>query len=307
MLCLIMAFGAVSSLSVTAFSAEETVTNVRDIPKSVLGTDNIAGVTTQWNMKLSYNSATKSLSCKSFGEDSYDALYNYLYTMSTDSAGNRFIDRENPTSTQAGTNFKDLFSVDPIRNGLIKSIVLIREDKKGTYLTGVYTFEVKNGRLIRTMVTSPRNYYSKLSQLETRYEYDAAGKITKISKNNLSLEVPCRVDATYTYDSKARPEACHINILDFTHGVSISSYKQTFRRFGNSNWPAIIAEQDLSDGDVSLQTLNLRFNPDGQIARDGRVYFYYDTLNRLVKTQKTYRSGVSGDGVTVEYSSFITI
>lgn len=278
-----------------------------DLPAVIEGTDQLFGDSSQWNMELSYNKATKTLLCKSTGKDRYDALYNYLYSLSTDTAANRFVDQNNTTSTLAGTNFKDLFSVDPIRHGKIKSIVLLRKDKKGTYLTGVYNFETKNGRVVHTTVTAPKNYYSNLTQVEMKYEYDKTGNITRIFKSNLSLEVPCRVEASYSYDTLGRVSGCQINTVDFEKGITLSSRKQTFRKYNSASWPTIMSEQDLSDGDISLERLGYDFNNETQISRVGRVYYFYDTAGHLVETSKTYRSSRSGDGMKVEYLNFFGI
>lgn len=303
LLSLTMAFGALLCCAGTAFAAARRY----ELPASIQGQDEIVGDKSSWNMEVSYNKKTRTLMCESVGKDRYDAFYNYLYTLSTDNPGNRFADRCNTTSTLAGTGYKDLISVDPIRNGKIKSIVLSRKDKEGTYLTGVYTFETRDNRVIRSTVASPQNYYSQLSQIETRYEYDREGKILKISKSNVSLQVPSQVEASFTYDSRKRPSGCTINTVDFEKGVTLASYKQTFRKYNSYGWPTRMAETDLSDNDVSLSKFDVDFNSQGQLTRDTRVYYYYDTEDRLVRTEKSFRYGSAGDGIRIEYLEFFKI
>lgn len=303
LLSLAMAFGALFCCAGTALAAERRY----ELPKSIQGQDELVGEKSKWNMEVSYNKATRTLLCESVGKDRYDPFYNYLYTLSTDSSGNRFVDRYNSTSTLAGTGYKDLISVDPIRSGKIRYIVLSRKDKEGTYLTGVYSFETRDNRVVRSTVASPQNYYSQLSQIETRYEYDREGKIVKISKSNLSLQVPCRVEASFTYDNRKRPSGCTINTVDFEKGVTLASYKQTYRKYNSYGWPTRIAETDLSDNDVSLSRVDVDFNSQSQLTRDGRVYYYYDTEDRLTRTEKSFRYGSAGDGIRVEYSGFFKI
>lgn len=301
-LSLILAVGVCLYPAATASAGSQY-----DLPSVITGTDQLFGESSQWEMELSYNKTTKTLLCKSTGKDRYDALYNYLYSMSTDTAANRFVDQNNTTSTLAGTNFKDLFSVDPIRCGKIKSIVLLRKDKKDTYLTGVYNFETKGDKVVHTTVTAPKNYYSNLTQVEMKYDYDKTGNITRIFKSNLSLEVPCRVEASYSYDSLGRVSKCQFNTIDFEKGITLSSRKQTFRKYNSASWPTIMSEQDNSDGDISLDRFSYDFNNETQISRVGRIYYFYDTAGHLVETSKTYRASRNGDGMKVEYSNFFGI
>lgn len=302
LLSLAMAFGALFCCAGTAFAADRRY----ELPKSIQGQDKFVGDKTEWNMAVSYNRNAKTLVCESTGEDKYDALYAYLYNMSTDSEANRFLDRKNSTSTLVGSRFKDLLSVDPIRYGKIKYIVLTRKDKEGKYLTGVYSFETKDGRVTHSTVVAPKNYYSQLAQVEARYEYDREGKLTKITKTNLSLDVPSSVEAVYSYDTKGRPSNAEINSIDFEKGVSISSSKLTYHSYNDIGWPTAVTEVDSSDGDEDTEKFRYTFDVQGRMESEGRLDYFYDEDGRLVRSERLL-GNLAKNGTVIMYKDFFKI
>lgn len=314
LLSLLMALSVCFSMACTSFAADKKF----ELPGKITGHD----ITTtawdedtnttvdDWNVALSYNKSSKILNCTCTGAYGYEGLLQYLYSLSTDKASNRFFDQYDTTSKFDTEYTLNLFSIDPIRYGKIKRIdIKDKSDGKTSPLMSL-SFETKNNKLTSTTLYVPNSRNQLWARVQNNFSYNKDGLISKVVMTNKDPDLHYKVESTYTYDSQNRPVSCLWKRSDTKTGEAFNTNRIDYSNYNSVGWPTAETTTDLSDSNQNSEpeTNEFDFDTNGRLTKDYQWNYSYDSQGRLSKlTCSASDPKYPNDGGQVTYSSYFTI